>query len=488
MTFQSRQKLTADALNAALATKAAAAGLDNAGIAYPGIAGITEVIAHRGFANYAPENTIEACAVAAVLGCRSFECDVQITSDGVPIVMHDATVDRTTNGTGTVASLTSAYIAGLTVDLNGTATVPTFAAWLAFAKTRASNVYPEIKGYRTQADIDLMLAAVVAAGMESVTTFQSFTLSDLQYLRSKNATVGVALLGSDIGNLAALAALGGRTEYWLDYTTVLANPAWVSSIAAAGVKLACWTVDSTASVQQLGAIGVTRIVTNGLDQALIAQSTAAVASGSTLQFKVAGAVVGSLTATITSLGGTSFFADDSGTRLLQVYTGTAALQGGAFFTRWNASGLGSVIALGTSKSDTPGTHSILANNDSLGQLKWNGSDGATFQRGASITATVNGTPATGQMPTKVDIGTSPGAGGVVTRLTLDAKGNNVLGGTTGGALATTATDGFAHIPTMAGTPTGTPTTYTGRAPMVVDTTGSKLWVWTGAAWKSATLA
>jgi hypothetical protein len=56
------------------------------------------------------------------------------------------------------------------------------------------------------------------------------------------------------------------------------------------------------------------------------------------------------------------------------------------------------------------------------------------------------------------------------------------------ALATTATDGFGYLPTCAGTPTGVPTTFTGRAPAVVDTTGSKLWVYIGGAWKSATLA
>jgi hypothetical protein len=56
------------------------------------------------------------------------------------------------------------------------------------------------------------------------------------------------------------------------------------------------------------------------------------------------------------------------------------------------------------------------------------------------------------------------------------------------ALATTATDGFTYLPTCAGTPTGVPSTFTGRAPAVVDTTGSKLWVYIGGAWKSATLA
>lgn len=69
---------------------------------------------------------------------------------------------------------------------------------------------------------------------------------------------------------------------------------------------------------------------------------------------------------------------------------------------------------------------------------------------------------------------------------LAAGGGSVI--CNSGALATTATDGFFYIPTCAGTPTGTPTSYTGRSPLVIDSTGSKLFCYVGGAWKSATLA
>jgi hypothetical protein len=55
------------------------------------------------------------------------------------------------------------------------------------------------------------------------------------------------------------------------------------------------------------------------------------------------------------------------------------------------------------------------------------------------------------------------------------------------APSTTATTGFAYIPVMTGTPTGTPTTISGFAPMVADSGGTKLWVYIGGAWKSTTL-
>lgn len=56
------------------------------------------------------------------------------------------------------------------------------------------------------------------------------------------------------------------------------------------------------------------------------------------------------------------------------------------------------------------------------------------------------------------------------------------------ALATNATDGFLYLPTVAGTPTGTPTSQTGTVPVLIDTTGSKLWARIGGAWVSVTLA
>ena len=68
---------------------------------------------------------------------------------------------------------------------------------------------------------------------------------------------------------------------------------------------------------------------------------------------------------------------------------------------------------------------------------------------------------------------------------VTANSNIVCGATA--ALATNATNGFLYIPTMAGTPTGTPTAYTGKVAMVFDTTGNKLWIYDGA-WIGVALA
>ena len=73
-------------------------------IAYP------RIIAHRCGGVLAPENTLAGLAAAARLGCQAVEFDVMLTADGVPILMHDETLERTTRCTGVVAEKTFAEI------------------------------------------------------------------------------------------------------------------------------------------------------------------------------------------------------------------------------------------------------------------------------------------------------------------------------------------------------------------------------------------
>lgn len=58
-------------------------------------------IAHRGAGKLAPENTLAAFRLGAQHGYRMFECDAKLSADGVPFLLHDATLERTTNGRGT---------------------------------------------------------------------------------------------------------------------------------------------------------------------------------------------------------------------------------------------------------------------------------------------------------------------------------------------------------------------------------------------------
>jgi glycerophosphoryl diester phosphodiesterase len=68
------------------------------------------VFAHRGNSAHAPENTLEAFRQAVALGVDGLEFDVRLTADGVPVVFHDPTVERTTDGRGAVAAMTLAEL------------------------------------------------------------------------------------------------------------------------------------------------------------------------------------------------------------------------------------------------------------------------------------------------------------------------------------------------------------------------------------------
>lgn len=86
------------------------------------------VVAHRGDSAHAPENTLESLRQGVSLGVDALECDVHLTRDGHVVVIHDPTVDRTTNGAGTVADLTLAELqrldAGFRFTRDGGRTFP----------------------------------------------------------------------------------------------------------------------------------------------------------------------------------------------------------------------------------------------------------------------------------------------------------------------------------------------------------------------------
>ena len=67
---------------------------------------MTEIWAHRGASGYAPENTLEAFALAAEMGADGVELDVQMSRDGYLVVAHDERIDRVSNGTGLIRDFT----------------------------------------------------------------------------------------------------------------------------------------------------------------------------------------------------------------------------------------------------------------------------------------------------------------------------------------------------------------------------------------------
>lgn len=163
--------------------------------------------------------------------------------------------------------------------------------------------------------------------------------------------------------------------------------------------------------------------------------------------------------------------------------GNATTLGGLSLSRFSNDGNGTRIEFSKSRSGTVGTNTIAQSGDALGSLIWYGGDGTDYDAAAQIIAEVDGTPGAGtDMPGRMRFLTSANGTATLTeRLRIDNAGNVIVNTA---AIATNATDGFLYVPTCAGMPTGTPTAYTGRVPIVVDTSNNKLYFFSGS-WRDA---
>lgn len=236
--------------------------------------GEMEYIAHRGFSWIAPENTMPAYRMATKYGFDSWECDVQISADGIPVVIHDSTVNRTTNGTGEVKAKTLAELQLLDASklqpyFDGTR-IPTFKEFLEGARGNSKNIYFEIKGYRSTADITLMVNEVVKAGWQYNSVAQSFIPTDLTTLRNINKDIALGFLVGDLNSfnntLNNYAKNDTNSVMLVNQSVVLANPSIVQSARDLGVDVGVWTTDEVYNYVRLKSIGITKIMSNRLKE------------------------------------------------------------------------------------------------------------------------------------------------------------------------------------------------------------------------------
>jgi glycerophosphoryl diester phosphodiesterase len=160
------------------------------------------VYGHRGAAAEYPENTLPGFRRALDLGIEGIELDVHLSKDGVPVVIHDETVDRTTNGKGAVADLTVAELRAL--DAGEGEHVPTLAEVL------------DLVGDELVVDIEIKANAAGEAVLDEVRgrdtrwLISSFDWDVLRYVRSvdKDAEIWVLALGATDDALETVEELG----------------------------------------------------------------------------------------------------------------------------------------------------------------------------------------------------------------------------------------------------------------------------------------
>lgn len=238
------------------------------------------VTAHRGGAMLWPEHTMVAYQGAVDAGTDILELDIHSTSDGVLVVMHDAEVDRTTDGTGPIKAMTLAELkaldaaywfsqdGGTTYPLRGTGiTVPTLDEVLEAHPTLLYNI--EIK-QQDPPIVDEVIAAVQAAGVDDQTALTSFTDSILRDIREKAPDI-----------LTALGAIEGYALYSLpesdydeyvppaplfaapvDYSGIELDAPSVEKAHRFGVRIHAWTVNDPDEMDRVMAMGVDGIITD----------------------------------------------------------------------------------------------------------------------------------------------------------------------------------------------------------------------------------
>lgn len=222
------------------------------------------LIAHRGFKGLSPENTLSAFKNCIGRNVKHLECDVQITKDGIPVLIHDSTIDRTSEGTGYVKDFTYAELNAFDFGSYFSAAyenerIPTFEEFCKLAFENDCIIYPEIKGYRTQADINLMLAVVLKYGLLDKCIFQSFNQSDLTYLNGLN---GDAILGYLSGSIISKDVMLPNSYALISYSSLKGQKDYIDELHSNGFKVCTWTVNDYVTYEQILNLGVDGIMSD----------------------------------------------------------------------------------------------------------------------------------------------------------------------------------------------------------------------------------
>jgi glycerophosphoryl diester phosphodiesterase len=229
--------------------------------------GAPAVVAHRGHSALAPENTMAAVTGARQAGADWIEVDVRIAADGVPVVMHDPTVDRTTGGSGPVAGLTAGQIAVLDAGSwfdPGFAgePVPTFAQVLDDLAARGGRLLLELKHPHRREEVARVLDMVGAAGIDRVAV-QSFRPSILADVAAVAPELPRALLTTSLhDDPAAVSTELGLASYHPAAVDVIARPEVVDALHAAGVATMVWTVNDETLWPRLSDLGVDGLISD----------------------------------------------------------------------------------------------------------------------------------------------------------------------------------------------------------------------------------
>jgi len=243
---------------------------------------VTRIAAHRGGGALWPENSLLAFQSAIALGSDLIELDVHQSRDGVVTVMHDATVERTTDGAGAVGSMTSADLRRLRLrGPDGAVTaehVPMLDEVLAAAAPSRAGLLIEVKGPapgdRYDGIEERVLAAVAAAGLQTRVTIMAFDPRTIMRVRELTPRMRTSFLA----DRTAVDRAGVRPEVTIDWARAigatdvglelaLLDEGVVAAARAASLALGVWTVNDESAMRRMLALGVDVLTTDRPDLA-----------------------------------------------------------------------------------------------------------------------------------------------------------------------------------------------------------------------------
>ena len=240
-------------------------------------------LAHRGASARAPENTLEAFRLAVEAGAGGLELDVHVTRDGQVVVIHDATVDRTTDGSGAVAEMELEEIqrldAGYRFSTDGGRTFPYRGRGVRIPTL--TEVYASFPEARVNADIkeaqwgaeEAVWRVIRSAGAEEQTLIASTEHAVVRrFRRISRGRIATAASRREIAAFYVLsrARLGALARPVYDALQVpvehrgieLLTPRFVRAARSAGVRVDVWTINDAAQMRWLLDIGVSGIMTD----------------------------------------------------------------------------------------------------------------------------------------------------------------------------------------------------------------------------------
>jgi glycerophosphoryl diester phosphodiesterase len=231
---------------------------------------MTAIYAHRGARAVAPENTLIAFQTALDLGADGIELDVQLSKDDTLVVLHDFSVERTTDGDGKVSDLTVAELRSFDAGSHfgpefAGARIPTLDEVLDLVGDRC-RVNIEIKtfDFRGGAEVDAVADTIAARGLYEQVIVSSFNPISLIKMRHVDEQVALGLLYHDEVPPYLLNVWLGPIVHpeALHPHFTLIDEAFMKRARALGKAVNTWTVNDVEEARRLKSLGVDIIITD----------------------------------------------------------------------------------------------------------------------------------------------------------------------------------------------------------------------------------